>query len=100
MSVLTDFMIASADIISFVIFLGAVIISLRNYRQTFSISVTWLLYLLAMAYAAVFALLNSLEWFGVFPGVLDEVQIPIYAVASAALAGVAIVSYVEVIKPG
>ncbi len=99
MSLVPDVIIASMDFFGFLGFLVALVYGWENYRQTMGIGVTWLSYVMAISFYAAFALMTSLEWFGVLPAILDAAQMPIFSAAVTLTAVFAIVSSVETVKP-
>ena len=100
MSLVPDFVIAFIDYAAFLVFMLATYFALKNYRETYSISVTWLVFFLAMSSAVAFTALNVFEWLGLYPALMDEAQLPIFGVTAASLTIVSIIAYVEVIKTG
>lgn len=87
------------DFIGFLGFMAASIYAYKNFQGTKSISSVWILFLISMVFAAAWSLMVSLEWFGVYPTILDEAEESIFPIVITLLAVFSIISYTEIIKP-
>lgn len=96
---MSDPLIASLDFIGFLGFLFALLYSYKNFQRTRYISTTWLLLTVSMVFLALFTFLNSLEWMGVYPEIIDNIQNSLFPVAIVSLFTSVLVSRGEFLKP-
>ena len=94
-----DLLIASLNFIGFLGFVIAFVYSVKNFRKTQHISVTWLMMIVAMITFALFVFLNFLEWSGILPEIMDEIQDSIFPIAIVGIATSVLVSHYEFLKP-
>ena len=96
---MTDLFIASLDFVGFLGFAIAFVYSYKNYQKTKHISLTWLLFTIAMVFLSLFSFLNFLEWSGVYPEIIDEIQNSLFPIAIVSMSTFILVTYEGFLKP-
>lgn len=74
------------DIIATVIFFMTFVYSMKNYKMTKHINDFWIVFSIASFIAFAWTLIVSLEWIGVYPLVMDEIEQAIVASMATAFA--------------
>lgn len=69
-----SFIIAVMNLFGMVFFLLAALWGVFNYRENVSVSQFWVIYAIAALGGAAFLGLRALEWGGVAPQLMDELQ--------------------------
>ncbi len=99
MSLVPDYAVATIAFIGFLGYVVAFVYASRNYRDTMSIGVTWLMFQLSMANFAAYAFVVSLRLYGFYPSILEDAAQPIFAVSVFALAAFTIISATQPVQP-
>lgn len=94
-----NLIIVLLDFFAALFFLVAFLFSVKNYFETRSFGVYWMLFSMAMLLGFFFAGLTALEWLGFYSEILDEIQEPIFASMATALSITALVGLHSPIKP-
>lgn len=95
---MVDLVVAVLDAFATVFILFAVLWGFYNYREEIAVTSFWLTYLVAAASIGIYTALKSLEWAGVYPALLDEVQAFFWTMGITILVVTALVCVLSPIK--
>ena len=91
--------VAIFDTIGAMSLLIAFFISLQNYKKTREISSYWLVLSAAIFLGFFWASSVALEWLGLYPEIIDEMQQAIIASSATAFAIAALITAASFVKP-